>query len=96
VFIFLSGVVLLFSGATPAAADGSRRLERVLPLGVIEASHFLSSVLGARSCCCRRGLARRLDAAFLLAAVAMALGHRRVAPERGRLRRGRDPGGSSW
>ena len=74
VFIFLSGVVLLFSGATPAAAGRLARLERVLPLGVIEASHFLSSVLGAALLLLSQGLARRLDAAFLLAAVAMALG----------------------
>ena len=74
VFIFLSGVVLLFSGATPAAAGRLALLERVLPLGVIEASHFLSSVLGAALLLLSQGLARRLDAAFLLAAVAMALG----------------------
>ena len=47
VFTFLSGLVLLFSGATPAAAGRLDQLSRVLPLGVIEASHFLGSVAGA-------------------------------------------------
>ncbi len=47
VFTFLAGVVLLFSGATPAAAGRLALLDRVLPLGVIEASHFLGSVVGA-------------------------------------------------
>ncbi|MEO8260519.1 MAG: bifunctional lysylphosphatidylglycerol flippase/synthetase MprF [Acidobacteriota bacterium] len=73
-FTFLSGVVLLFSGATPAAAGRLALLERILPLGVIEASHFLSSVLGAGLLLLSQGLARRLDAAFVLAAAAMSLG----------------------
>ena len=73
-FTFLSGVVLLLSGATPAAAGRLALLERVFPLGVIEASHFLSSVLGAALLLLSQGLARRLDAAFVLAAGAMALG----------------------
>ena len=73
-FTFLSGVVLLFSGATPAAAGRLALLERVFPLGVIEASHFMSSVLGAALLLLSQGLARRLDAAFVLAATTMALG----------------------
>jgi phosphatidylglycerol lysyltransferase len=73
-FIFMSGVVLLFSGATPAAAGRLTQLDRVLPLGVIEASHFLSSVLGAALLLLSQGLARRLDIAFLLTSVALVLG----------------------
>ncbi len=73
-FTFLSGVVLLSSGATPAAAGRLALLERVLPLGIIEASHFLSSVLGAGLLLLSQGLARRLDAAYVLTAIVMALG----------------------
>ena len=46
---FWPALVLLFSGATPAAPGRLELLDRVLPLGVIEASHFLGSVAGA--CC---------------------------------------------
>ena len=73
-FTFLSGVVLLFSGATPAAAGRLALLERVLPAGIIEASHLLSSVLGAALLLLSQGLARRLDVAYALTAGAMALG----------------------
>jgi phosphatidylglycerol lysyltransferase len=73
-FTFLAGVVLLFSSATPAAVRRLALLSRVLPLGVIEASHFLSSVLGAALLLLSQGLARRLDAGYALTATVMALG----------------------
>jgi phosphatidylglycerol lysyltransferase len=44
---FLGGLVLLFSGATAASEPRLAMLGRVLPLQVIEASHFLASVAGA-------------------------------------------------
>jgi phosphatidylglycerol lysyltransferase len=61
VFTFFSGLVLLFSGATPAAPGRLDVLDRVLPFGVIEASHFLGSVAGAGLLLMSQGLARRLD-----------------------------------
>src|SRR5439155_1465197 len=61
-----TGVILLFSGATPAAAGRLAILDRVVPLGIIEASHFLGSVVGAALLLLSQGLARRLDAAYLL------------------------------
>lgn len=73
-FVFLSGVVLLFSSATPAAAGRLALLQRVFPLGVIEASHFLASLLGATLLLLSQGLARRLDTAYVLTALTMALG----------------------
>jgi phosphatidylglycerol lysyltransferase len=74
VFTFLSGLVLLFSGATPAAAGRLDQLSRVLPLGVIEASHFLGSVAGAALLVLSQGLARRLDAAYYLTAATIVAG----------------------
>jgi phosphatidylglycerol lysyltransferase len=73
-FTFLSGLVLLFSGATPAAAGRLEQLSRVLPLGVIEASHFLGSVAGAALLILSQGLARRLDAAYYLTAATIVAG----------------------
>jgi len=71
---FISGVVLLFSGATPAAPGRLERLEAFLPLGVIEASHFTGSVVGAVLLLLSQGLARRLDAAYYIAAGAIGVG----------------------
>jgi phosphatidylglycerol lysyltransferase len=65
-FTFLAGVVLLFSGATPAAEGRLALLDRLLPLGIIEASHFLSSIAGAALLLLSQGLARRLDGAWAL------------------------------
>jgi phosphatidylglycerol lysyltransferase len=73
-FTFLAGVILLFSGATPTAPGRLARLDPILPLGVIEVSHFLASVLGAALLILSQGLARRLDAAYYLTASAMVAG----------------------
>lgn len=71
---FLVGVVLLVSGATPAAAGRLGVLDRVLPLGLIEVSHFAGSVIGAALLLLSQGLARRLDAGYALTVLAMAAG----------------------
>ena len=71
---FICGAVLLFSGATPAAPGRLERLETWLPLGVIEASHFAGSVVGAALLLLSQGLSRRLDAAYYLAAAAIGVG----------------------
>jgi phosphatidylglycerol lysyltransferase len=73
-FTFLAGVVLLFSGATPAAAGRLAVLDRLLPLGIIEASHFIGSVAGAALLLLSQGLARRLDGAWMLTVIAVAAG----------------------
>jgi len=73
-FTFLAGVVLLFSGATPAAEGRLALLDRVLPLGIIEASHFIGSIAGAALLLLSQGLARRLDAAWVLTVSAIAAG----------------------
>lgn len=74
VFAFLAGLVLLLSNATPAAAGRLAQLHRLLPLGVIEASHFLASIAGALLLLLSQGLARRLDAAYYLTMVVLAVG----------------------
>jgi len=74
IFAFLSGVVLLFSGATPAATGRLELLDKFLPLGVIEVSHFLGSVAGAALLILSQGLTRRLDAAYYLTSIVMVTG----------------------
>ena len=74
VFTFLAGAGLLFSGATPASPGRLGWLDAFLPLAVVEASHFLGSVVGAALLLISQGLARRLDAAYYLAAGGIAAG----------------------
>jgi phosphatidylglycerol lysyltransferase len=74
VFVFLAGAVLLFSGATPAEHARLRWLERFVPLGVLEVSHFVGSVVGVVLLLLSRGIARRLDASWYLAVVGLAVG----------------------
>jgi len=74
VITFIGGLVLLFSGATPAAQGRLAFLDRFLPLGVLETSHFLGSLAGVALLLLSQGLARRLDAAYWLAVLVTAVG----------------------
>jgi phosphatidylglycerol lysyltransferase len=73
-FVFLGGVVLLFSGATPAAEGRLQALNRLLPLGVIETSHFVGSIVGAGLLLVSQGLSRRLNAAYYVAVAGVGVG----------------------
>lgn len=70
--VFLGGVVLLLSSATPILAG------RMGPLGgggtLLAFSHLLTSVIGASLLLLARGLQRRLDSAWLLASALLAAG----------------------
>ncbi|MHA6204519.1 bifunctional lysylphosphatidylglycerol flippase/synthetase MprF [Dyella soli] len=70
----VSGAVLLFSSATSALPTRMAILRDVLPLAVLEVSHFLSSVVGMMLLILARGLQRRLDAAYVLTLVLLVLG----------------------
>jgi phosphatidylglycerol lysyltransferase len=71
---FLAGLLLLFSGALPSSGTRLAVIGRVLPLEVIEASHFLGSIAGAGLLVLSQGLARRLDGAYYLASALLVLG----------------------
>ncbi len=66
--------MLLFSGATRSLAGRLAWLNSLLPLPIIEASHFLASAIGVLMLFVARGLWRRLDAAWLFASVLLAAG----------------------
>ncbi len=72
--IFLGGVILLASGAVPAAHGRLSWLHDLLPLPVLEVSHFVGSLVGIALLILARGLQRRLDAAYLLATVLLGTG----------------------
>ena len=71
---FGAGLILLCSGATPAAAHRLAMLDRVVPLGVIETSHIVGSVAGAVLLLLSQGLSRRLDAAYYFTTIAVGAG----------------------
>lgn len=64
VLIFISGTILLFSGALPSEIPRMQWLQAFIPLPVIEMSHFFASLVGAALLVLARGLQRRIDAAY--------------------------------
>lgn len=71
---FAAGVLLLFSGAVPAAPGRMELLERLLPLPVVEASHFLASVMGLALVFLARAIQQRVDAGYVLTLALLAGG----------------------
>ena len=71
---FVAGAVLLFSGATPAAEGRLVWLDRAIPLGIIETSHFVGSLVGVLLLVLSHALARRLDSAYYLTTWTLWLG----------------------
>ena len=71
---FAAGVVLLLSSATPAAGGRIELIERVLPLPVLEASHFLASLVGVALLLLARAIQQRVDAGYALTLGMLAAG----------------------
>ncbi len=72
--IFVSGAILLFSGAIPVVNWRLTGLKDFIPLPVIEISHFLTSLVGVGLLFLARGLQRRLDGAYLLTLALLGTG----------------------
>jgi phosphatidylglycerol lysyltransferase len=66
VIIFAAGALLLFSGATPELPARLKWMKGIVPLPLLELSHFLGSLCGAALVLLARGIQRRLDAAYHL------------------------------
>ena len=64
--VFLAGLVLLISGATPAIDARLASLRHILPLPILELSHLAGSVIGLAAVILARALFRRVRAAFQL------------------------------
>jgi len=64
VMIFIGGMVLLLSGATPAEHSRLALLTKFLPLPMLEISHFMGSLFGIALVMLSWGLYRRLDGAY--------------------------------
>lgn len=72
--VFAAGAILLFSGALPVLPARLGQLELMVPLPLMESSHFLASLTGAALLLLARGLQRRLDSAWRLAIGLLAAG----------------------
>ncbi len=66
VAVFLTGVVLLASGATPTERHRIHFLRLAVPLPIVEASHLLASITGVVLLILARGLQRRINAAYVV------------------------------
>ena len=64
--VFISGMVLLFSGTTPSADSRLAELGFLIPHRLIDASHFGASLVGMLCLLLAQGLRRRLSAAWAL------------------------------
>ncbi|MHC6226942.1 bifunctional lysylphosphatidylglycerol flippase/synthetase MprF [Pseudomonas sp. X10] len=73
ILVFLSGVVLLFSGATPEIDTRLEHLGFLVPHRLIDASHFGASLIGVLCLLLAQGLRRRLSAAWLLTTVLLLM-----------------------
>ncbi|MCP3749587.1 bifunctional lysylphosphatidylglycerol flippase/synthetase MprF [Pseudomonas sp. SBB6] len=74
VLVFLSGVVLLFSGATPEIDERLKHLGFLVPHRLIDASHFGASLIGVLCLLLAQGLRRRLSAAWILTTILLLVG----------------------
>lgn len=74
ILVFLSGFILMVSGALPAVHHRMAILRYTVPLPFVEASHFVASVTGTLLLIIAYGLARRLENAWRMAAILLVLG----------------------
>ncbi len=63
---FTAGLILLFSGAVSVDSERLRWMRAVLPLPIVELSHFLGSIIGVFLLFLARSLYQRIDAAYVL------------------------------
>lgn len=72
--IFVAGVILLTSGATPAERPRVHLLRASVPLPLVEIAHLAGSVAGIGLLLIARGVQRRLNGAYALAAALLGVG----------------------
>ncbi len=71
---FAGGVILLVSGARPAAPGRVELLNRLLPLPAMEISHFVASIVGVGLLLLARALQQRVDAAYYVTLALLIVG----------------------
>ena len=71
---FAAGAVLLFSGTMPAVGSRLAWLGKIVPLPVLELSHFFGSVAGTGLLVLAAGLRKRLDTAYFFSMLLLGAG----------------------
>jgi phosphatidylglycerol lysyltransferase len=71
---FASGIVLLFSSATPALQSRIEILKNFVPMPFVEVSHLLASIIGFALLVLASGLNHRLDGAWVITVFLLAVG----------------------
>ena len=74
VFCFTSGMILLISGSIPPAVSRISFLEKIIPLGVLEISHFLGSIIGIILILLSYAIKNRINLAYRVSVCALILG----------------------
>ncbi len=74
IMTFMAGAAMLISGVTPGERSRLTSLVAWLPLGAIEASHFLASCVGAALLIVAQALLKRSHAAWLVTLFLLILG----------------------
>ncbi|NDC37326.1 MAG: bifunctional lysylphosphatidylglycerol flippase/synthetase MprF [Proteobacteria bacterium] len=72
--VFVAGAVLVISGASPPIHGRFAWIATLLPLSIIEVSHFIASVSGIGLILLARGLQQRLDFAWVCSCALLVLG----------------------
>lgn len=72
--VFIGGAILLFSGALPSEVPRMYWLQHIIPLPVIEMSHFFASLVGAALLVLASALQRRIDGAYHLTVALLIFG----------------------
>jgi len=70
----VAGAILLFSGTLPRLYPRVSWLIEILPLPVLELSHFLGSIIGMGLLIIASGLRRRLDSAYFITLILLVFG----------------------
>ena len=73
-FCFTSGMILLISGAIPPAISRITFLEKIIPLGVLEISHFLGSIIGIVLILLSYAIKNRINLAYRVSVCALVFG----------------------
>ncbi|NMC61825.1 MAG: bifunctional lysylphosphatidylglycerol flippase/synthetase MprF [SAR324 cluster bacterium] len=71
---FLAGTVLMFSGVTPPARGRLWWIRDVLPLPLLEVSHFLNSVIATLLVILAWSIWKRVDAAYVMTLILFLMG----------------------
>ena len=72
-FAMIAGAMLVFASVTPTPDSDLDFLADYVPLGLVESTHFFSSILGLVLFVAARGVGQRLDGAWWTAVICTAL-----------------------